>query len=115
MATVSTTAANPAINPRIAYNPLVDFTPIINIAATPNVIAVHPSFPARDYKGFLAEIKRRPGGNAPFNGRCAREFCGCPQYGVIHHQVSDKNLVQVDSVSRHNHRLPRGNTAAKGK
>jgi tripartite-type tricarboxylate transporter receptor subunit TctC len=22
---------------------------------------VHPSFPARDYKGFLAEIKRRPG------------------------------------------------------
>ena len=61
VATVSTTAANPAINPTSAYDPVGDFAPVINIAATPNIIAVHPSFPAKDYKSFAALLKSQPG------------------------------------------------------
>jgi len=61
MGTVSTTAANPAINSKIGYDPNSDFAPITNLAATPNVIAVHPSFPARDFKAFVEALRRNPG------------------------------------------------------
>ncbi len=61
MSSVSTMAANPAINPATPYDPVKDFVHIINVAATPNVIAVNPSFPAKDYKSYIDTLKKDPG------------------------------------------------------
>jgi tripartite-type tricarboxylate transporter receptor subunit TctC len=61
MSSVSTMAANPAINPKTPYDPNADFVHVVNVAATPNVIAVHPSFPAKDYKSFADLLKKEPG------------------------------------------------------
>ncbi len=61
LTTASSAATNPAINPSIAYKPLTDFTPIINMVATPNVLAINPSFPAKDMAGFLKELRAKPG------------------------------------------------------
>ena len=49
IATVSTHAVNPACNAKLSYDPLKDFKPITNLATVANVIAVNPTFPAKNY------------------------------------------------------------------
>jgi tripartite-type tricarboxylate transporter receptor subunit TctC len=50
----------PGFQTKLAYDPLKDFAPIINAAAVPNVIALHPSVPARNVKELIALARARP-------------------------------------------------------
>ena len=62
IATVSTLAVIPACRPTdLPYDPIKDFQPVTNFANTANVVAVNPKFPAKDFAGFLAELKKNPG------------------------------------------------------
>ena len=62
VATVSTMAVLPACRPKdLPYNPIKDFAPVTNFANTANVISVNPKFPAKDFKGFVEELKKNPG------------------------------------------------------
>ena len=90
IATLSSMATNPAINPKTPYDPIKDFTPIINIAATPNVIAVNPKFPATDYKAFEAYLKKNPG----------KYSYGSSGTGGVQHMLMElyKSLTQIDMV-----------------
>ncbi|CAB3731697.1 hypothetical protein LMG3458_04902 [Achromobacter deleyi] len=62
IATVSTMAVNPACRPNdLPYDPIKDFQAVTNFANTANVVAVNPKFPAKDFKGFVEELKKNPG------------------------------------------------------
>ena len=57
----STLAINPAMFKKVPYDALRDFAPITQIAAIANVLAVHPSLPAKSVKELIALGKARPG------------------------------------------------------
>jgi tripartite-type tricarboxylate transporter receptor subunit TctC len=51
---------NPTMYTTIGYDPLKDFAPISLVAASPNVITVHPSVPAKNLKELIDFIKANP-------------------------------------------------------
>jgi tripartite-type tricarboxylate transporter receptor subunit TctC len=52
---------NPSMYTKIPYDPVKDFSPITLVAASPNVISVHPSFPAKTLKELVDLVKGNPG------------------------------------------------------
>jgi tripartite-type tricarboxylate transporter receptor subunit TctC len=51
---------NPSMYAKIGYEPLKDFAPISLVAASPNVVVVHPSVPAKTLKELIDLVKANP-------------------------------------------------------
>ena len=52
---------NPSMYAKVPYDPLKDFSPITLVAASPNVISAHPSFPAKTLEELIDLVKGNPG------------------------------------------------------
>ena len=52
---------NPSLYAKIPYDPFKDFSPVTLIAASPNVLTVAPSVPAKSVQELIALIKANPG------------------------------------------------------
>ncbi len=61
MPTSSTMAINPAVYPKMPYDPVKDFAAITPVIATPVILFVTPSLPAKSVKELIAIAKARPG------------------------------------------------------
>jgi tripartite-type tricarboxylate transporter receptor subunit TctC len=60
-ASSSVLAINPTLGAKTSYDIFRDFSPVILVGYAPNVLAVHPSLPARTVKELIAIAKARPG------------------------------------------------------
>ena len=54
-------AINQALRPDIGYDALTDFEPLMLAVTTPNVLAVHPSVPAKTVAELVTWLKANPG------------------------------------------------------
>jgi tripartite-type tricarboxylate transporter receptor subunit TctC len=52
---------NTALYSKLPYDPLRDFAPVTDMIRAPVVLAVHPSFPAKDLKSFVEHVRANPG------------------------------------------------------
>ena len=51
---------NPSLYARVPYDPVKDFEPVTLVAASPNVVFVHPSVPAKTVRELIELVKSSP-------------------------------------------------------
>lgn len=61
MTSGSIVTANQYMYKKLAWNPEKDLVAITNVASGPQIVAVHPSFPAKGIRGLIEIAKSQPG------------------------------------------------------
>ena len=61
MGHVNSTGLAPNLFPKLPYDPIKDFAAVSYVGYVPNVLAVHPSVPAKSVKELVALLKSKPG------------------------------------------------------
>lgn len=61
LVTISTHGTNSAVYKQLPYDAVKDFTPVTKLLSFPGVIAVNPSFPAKNFAEFMRVVKAGPG------------------------------------------------------
>jgi tripartite-type tricarboxylate transporter receptor subunit TctC len=58
---VGSLAVNPVIFPNQPFDVNRDFVPVTLLAKVPNLFVCHPDVPARDFREFVAHVRKNPG------------------------------------------------------
>jgi len=85
-------AFNATLYDKLNFNFIRDIAPVANVVRVPNLIAVHPSFPAKTVPEFIAYAKSKPGKitmATAGNGSIAHVF------GELFKMMAGVNLVAV--------------------
>jgi tripartite-type tricarboxylate transporter receptor subunit TctC len=61
LGTGSTHGTNPNVYSKLSYDPVRDFVPIALVSASPQVLVVNPTVPAKNTKELIALAKSKPG------------------------------------------------------
>jgi tripartite-type tricarboxylate transporter receptor subunit TctC len=61
MATTTTLATAPVLNPNLPYDPIKDVAPVALVGVSPYVLVAHPGVPAKNLQELIALAKAKPG------------------------------------------------------
>ena len=61
LGSITTHAVNPALYKNLKFDPIKDFAPVSLVVSSPQLLAVHPSVPAKSVKELIALAKAKPG------------------------------------------------------